>query len=244
MNKLKLEINLPVLNEEAQLRKSVVVLREFVKKRMPDYDSRIVVVDNGSTDKTNQICKELKQEYPDVDFIRLEQRGRGRALRKAWTESTADICSYMDIDLSTGLDAFPKLIDAIGKKGYDIATGSRLMKGAKIKRSIKREILSRGYVFLLKHFLGVAFRDAQCGFKAVNRKVITEVVPHVLDQEWFFDSELLFKCQRWGYKIKEIPVTWIEDPGSTVKLYKTVKNYILSILRLKLEFSIDSVQPK
>jgi glycosyltransferase involved in cell wall biosynthesis len=244
MEKMRIEIDLPVLNEEAQLRKSVETLRAFLRKNMSEYNYRIVVVDNGSKDRTNAICKELKKEYADVDFIRLEQRGRGRALRKAWTQSTADICSYMDIDLSTDLNAFPKLIGAIAHKGYDIATGSRLMKGAKIKRSLKREILSRGYVFLLKSFLGIAFKDAQCGFKAVSRRVINEVIPHVLDQEWFFDSELLFKCQRWGYRVKEIPVTWTEDPGSTVNVYKTVKNYVLSILRIKLEFSIDSVQPK
>lgn len=244
MKIIKIEVNLPVLNEEKVLRKSVETLRKFLHDKMNEYECTIVIVDNGSNDKTNKICKQLKKEYNDVDFIRLEQRGRGRALRRAWMQSKADICSYMDVDLSTDLKAFPQLIDAIAKKGYDISTGSRLMKGAKIKRSIKREILSRGYVFLLKLFLGIAFRDAQCGFKAVNRRVITEVVPHVLDQEWFFDSELLFKCQRQGFKIKEIPIKWVEDPDSRVKFYKTIKNYILSILRIKLEFSIDSVQPK
>ncbi|MBW2968408.1 glycosyltransferase [Candidatus Woesearchaeota archaeon] len=242
--KIRLDVNIPCLNEQAVLRKSVETLRRFLSARMTDYDWKIVIVDNGSTDKTHAICKKLKKEYADVDFIRLEQRGRGRALRRAWTESKADICCYMDVDLSTDIRSLPRLIDVIAHKGYDISTGSRLMKGARIKRSLKREILSRGYVFLLKRFLGIAFKDAQCGFKAVNRRVIEEVVPHVLDQEWFFDSELLFKCQRWGYRIKEIPVRWIEDPDSRVKLYKTVKNYILSILRIKLEFSIDSVQPK
>ncbi|MFB0564497.1 MAG: glycosyltransferase [Candidatus Aminicenantaceae bacterium] len=237
MGKIKIEVDLPVLNEEKQLKPNVEKVRQFLKKNMSEYEWQIVIVDNGSNDRTHTICKKLKKQYKDVDFIRLPKRGRGRALRKAWTESNSDICSYMDIDLSTDLRAYPKLINAIVKKKYDIATGSRLMKGAKIKRSIKREILSRGYIFLLKNFLGFTFKDAQCGFKAVNRKVIKEVLPHVLDQEWFFDSELLFKCQKWGYRIKEIPVRWVEDPDSKVKLYQTVKNYLLSILRIKLEFT-------
>lgn len=244
MKKIKLEIDLPVLNEEKVLRANVEKLRTFLVNNLKDYNFKIIIVDNGSTDSTNAICLKLKEEYYNVDFIRLEKRGRGRALRSAWSRSSADICSYMDIDLSTDLNAFPDLIDSVAKNGYDIATGSRLMKGAKVKRSWKRELLSRGYIFLLKRFLGISFKDAQCGFKAVDRKVIEEILPHVLDQEWFFDSELLFKCQRWGCKIKEIPVNWREDPHSKVKLYKTSKNYLLSILRLKLEFSIDSVQPK
>ena len=141
MKKIKVEVNLPVLNEEKILRQSVETLRKFLHEKMNKYDCRIVIIDNGSKDKTHNICKQLKKEYPDVDFLRLKQRGRGRALRAAWTKSKADICSYMDIDLSTDLRAFPLLIESIAKKGYDISTGSRLMRGAKIKRSIKREII-------------------------------------------------------------------------------------------------------
>lgn len=238
----RVEIDLPVYNEEKCLRQSVEKLRRFLIDSKFPYAWNIVVVDNASTDSTPDVARALSRKYKDVRLLRLERKGRGRALRTAWKKSEADIVSYMDIDLSTDLRAFPKLIDAVAKQGYDLATGSRLMKGSRIKRSLKREMLSRGYIFLLKAFLGISFRDAQCGFKALNRKIIEEVLPFVLDQEWFFDSELMFKAQKWGYRIKEIPVVWIEDPQSTVRIYKTVKNYILSIIRIKLEFSIDSVE--
>lgn len=232
---ITIEVNLPVLNEERVLRNSVTTLVDFLKKNCP-YKWNIVIIDNGSTDKTLEIAKQISKEFKEVSFLRLEKRGRGRALRTAWQNSDADICSYMDIDLSTDINDLMPLINAIALEGYDISTGCRLMAGAKIKRSFKRELLSRGYVFLLKMVLGIKFRDAQCGFKAVNRMIINEVLPAVLDQEWFFDSELLFKSQKYGYKIKEIPVGWVEDPDSRVRLYKTTKNYLLSILRLRFEF--------
>lgn len=243
MEKIKVEINLPVLNEERVLKDSVKNLRDFLKNNMHEYDFRIVVVDNGSMDKTKEVGQQLSFDYSDVGYLRLEKKGRGRALRTAWNISSADILCYMDIDLSTDLEALPKLIKAIVVDGNDISIGSRLMKGAKTNRSFKREIISRGYLFLMKIILGTTFSDVQCGFKAVNRTVVTEVLPHVLDQEWFFDSELLFKSKKWGYKIKEIPVVWKEDSDSRVKIYKTVKNFIKSLIRLKLEFSIDRIQP-
>lgn len=241
MKKIGLEVDVPVLDEEKELCGNIEILRDFLRKNMKRYDFKIVIVDNGSVDSTPKIAKELQRRFSDVGYLRLEKRGRGRALRKAWTESNADICCYMDIDLSTDLGALPKLVDLVAFDGYDIATGSRLMEGSTIKRSLVREITSRAYILMLKYFLGVPFNDAQCGFKALNRRVRTEVLPYVLDQEWFFDSELLLKCQRGGYRIKEIPITWIESPDSRVHLMKTAKNYILSLIRLKLEFSIDSI---
>jgi glycosyltransferase involved in cell wall biosynthesis len=235
------EIDLPVYNEAECLRESVERLRQFLIRSRFRYTWQIVIINNASTDRTLDVAKALACEYKDVAYINLKKKGRGRALREAWMRSRAKVCSYMDIDLSTDLRAFPKLIDAVMKEGYDLSTGSRLMRGSRIKRSIKREILSRVYVFLLKAWLGIKFKDAQCGFKAVNMRIRKEVLPRVLDQEWFFDSELMFKAQRYGYRIKEIPIVWIEDPGSTVRVYKTVRNYLLSMLRIKLEFMIDSV---
>ncbi|MFC1741098.1 dolichyl-phosphate beta-glucosyltransferase [Nanoarchaeota archaeon] len=234
MAKMKVEVNLPILNEESILAKSVGTLRKFLRKNMPEYDCRIVIVDNGSDDRTNEICKQLKKKYSDVDFIRIEKRGRGRALKTAWKKSKADICSYMDIDLSTGLKAYPKMIDALAKKGYDIATGSRFMKGSRVKRGFKREVLSRGYVTLLKIILGIRFNDAQCGFKAVNRKVIKNIMPRCKDNNWFFDTELMTLCQYKGYRIKEIPVKWTEDTDSRVKIFKTVKEYLRDSAKLRI----------
>ena len=141
----------------------------------------------------------------------------------------------MDVDLSTDLSFFPIMIDSL-IQGYDVATGSRLMEGAEIKRSFKRELLSRGYNVLVRLILGVKYKDSQCGFKAVKREIVNDVVPEVRDNNWFFDSELLFRAHMKGYKVKEIPVKWIEDEDSRVRIFSTVTNYIKSIAVLRLEY--------
>jgi len=110
------------------------------------------------------------------------------------------------------------------------------MEGSYVERSLKREILSRGYIILLKLFLGISFKDAQCGFKAIRKEAAEKLLVKVKDNEFFFDSELMIKAQREGYKIKEIPIRWIEDQDSRVNIPNTVKNYIFSMLRLRWEF--------
>ncbi len=233
--KPKVSIVLPVYNEEKVLEDSVKKILDFVKG-MDEYNTEIVIADNASRDKTLEVAKRLSENFKNVRYIHLDQKGRGRALRKAWSESNADIMCYMDIDLSTDLEYLPRLVNAI-RNGYDVATGSRLIAGANVERSLKREILSRGYNLLLKIFLNVGFLDAQCGFKAINRKVVREVIPKIKDQEWFFDTELLVRAERSGLRVVEIPVRWSEGRDSKVHIFKTVSNYIKSVMRLRRELS-------
>ncbi|MGH9935138.1 MAG: glycosyltransferase, partial [Blastocatellia bacterium] len=169
-------------------------------------------------------------------LIHLTQKGRGRALRHAWMQSKADVVCYMDVDLSTDLSFLPKLIGAIAHEGYDVATGSRLMRGSRIKRSLNREIISRIYNLFLKAVLFTRFSDAQCGFKAVSRKVVDRIVPQIVDQSWFFDTELLALAERQGYRIKDIPIVWIEDDDSRVKIVRTAWDDIKGVLRLRWQF--------
>ena len=234
MKKATVDIVVPVYNEEKILEKSISTLTDFLKKNFK-HDWQIIIADNASIDKTLEIANNLSKKYKKVKVLHLDQKGRGRALRAAWTQSKADIVSYMDVDLSTDLTFFPLMIDSL-LQGYDVATGSRLMKGAEIKRSLKREILSRGYNVLVRLILGVNYKDSQCGFKAVTREIVDKIVPEVKDNAWFFDSELLFRAHKRGYKIKEIPVKWIEDEDSRVKIVNTVTNYLKSIAVLRLEY--------
>lgn len=236
-SQLKVEIDLPVYNEELCLKTSIDQLISFLQFHNFKYEYKIVIVDNASTDQTPKIAQDLKNNYAVVDYLRVNKKGRGRALRQAWQASQADIVSYMDIDLSTNLTYFPRLIESIALENYDIATGSRMLATSKVQRSLKREIISRSYIFCLKYFLHVNFDDAQCGFKAMNRKVIDNLLPTVKDQAWFFDSELLFRCQKAKYRIKEIPIEWIEDKNSKVKIIPTALNYLISLIRLKIEFN-------
>ncbi len=215
------DILLPVYNEEHILEESVKALREYLKENVSDFDWVITIGDNASTDNTLAVAKSLSEKFDDVRVFNLDKKGRGRMVKYAWEKSDADVLSYMDIDLSTGLDAFPPMVRAI-IEGYDIAIGSRQYKNSKVKRSFKRELISRGYIMVLKLFLGFPYTDAQCGFKAVSKKIVKEFFPHIIDDEWFFDTELLQLGYKEGLKVKELPVTWIEDTDSRVKIARTM----------------------
>ncbi len=226
-----IDVIIPVYNEERVIRQSVETLRQFLKKNIA-HSCTIVIADNGSTDKTWQVAQSLSREYPDVVPLHLDEKGRGRALRRALLESTADIVSYMDVDLSTDLGAFPALIQGI-EEGYDIVIGSRLMPGSSVKRSFKRELTSRTYNLLLKAMFRTGFCDAQCGFKALTSKAAHELVHLVQNQLWFFDTEMLLLARRKGYRIKEVPVVWVEDPDSRVSVPKTTFEYLKELLRMR-----------
>ena len=225
------DVVIPAYNEEKDLPRCIAALWDFLNEHL-SYQWQIVIADNGSTDKTLAVAQALSQQYPRVTYVHLEQKGRGRALRKAWLESKADAVSYMDVDLSTKLDAFPKLIQALNE-GYGVAIGSRLMRGSKTKRSVKREFTSRAYNLLIKAMFCSSFSDAQCGFKAVRRDVVQDIVPFIKDQAWFFDTELLLLAQKKGYRIKDVPVEWLEDAGTTVKVAKTAWEDVKGLFRVR-----------
>ncbi|MCZ6534610.1 MAG: glycosyltransferase family 2 protein [Chloroflexi bacterium] len=226
------DIVIPVLNEEKGLPQSMMILSQFLHDNLSRNPWRIVIADNGSTDNTGSVSEMLAQKYPGISYVYIPQRGRGRALRTAWLESDADIVSYMDVDLSTDLNSFPRLIQAI-EEGYDIAIGSRLSARAKVRRSLKREVISRSYNMMIKSLFFVSFSDAQCGFKAVSRNAAQALVPLVKNNNWFFDTELLIIAAKRGFRIREIPVDWVEDPDSRVKVLRTAWEDFKGLMRLR-----------
>ena len=230
--KYSLEIVIPIYNEEKELAQNIGRLHSFLEKNLSTYKWHITIADNASIDNSLQIAKKLCKKLERISVLHLSQKGRGRAVKKAWRESKADILVYMDVDLSTDLNSLPSLITSL-VSNYDIAIGSRLLPGSKvIGRPIKREILSRVYNILIKFFFAVHFSDAQCGFKAVTKKVISQLIPSIEDNAWFFDSELLIVGEKLGYKIYEEPVIWIDNPGSTVRVLKTVYGDLAGLWRL------------
>jgi glycosyltransferase involved in cell wall biosynthesis len=226
------DVVIPVLNEAHVLEKSVQTLLDFLRSNM-SYAWQIVIVDNGSTDGTQDVARRLCRREPQVRFLYLQQRGRGRALRHAWLQSKASIVCYMDVDLSTNLRHLPELIGAVAHQGYDIATGSRLMRQSETKRSFKREVISRIYNMFVKAVLSTRFSDAQCGFKALSRKAVEAIIPQVEDQSWFFDTELLVLGEKQGYRIKDIPVHWVEDDDTRVKILQTGWEDIKGVFRVR-----------
>lgn len=233
MGKTSVEITIPVYNEEKELAKNIATLSDFCSKKLTYYDWHITIADNASTDNTPIIASSIEKKNPRISHFRLEQKGRGRAVKRSWVESGKDICVYMDLDLSTDLVHLPNIIKKLGT-GYDVAIGSRLAKGAKVEgRTVLRELTSRVLnFFFIQFFFHTHFTDAQCGFKAVTRKVVDNLIPKVKDNEWFFDGELLIIAEKSGYKIYEEPVHWVDNPGSTVRLISTIWGDLLSINRL------------
>ena len=233
-SKPTVDIVIPVLNEQAAIPVCIEALFEHLKMETR-YDWRLVVVDNGSTDDTFQVTTDISKIISNVSCIKLSQRGRGRAIKTAWNKSNADVMVYMDVDLSTRLDALIPLVKSIYHGGADICVGSRLMKGSTVLgRTVGREITSRGYNLLIDLlFPNNNFSDAQCGFKAVSPKVVDKILPMIRDNEWFFDTELLLVSERNLVKIKEIPVHWTDDQDTRVKIIPTIWKDIKGLIRLR-----------
>lgn len=228
----KVDLIVPTLNEVHVLRRSIERIRQYMRDEFP-YPARVVVADNGSTDGTGDLAEQLAQEYEDVGVVRLNARGRGRALRQAWSETEAEIVAYTDVDISTELPALERMCRAIWEDGYDMAVGSRLMRESQTTRGLKREAISRIYNLFIKVVLWTRFSDAQCGCKAVSRRVVKDLMPLVQDEEWFFDTELLVRGEKGGYRVKDIPVTWVDDDDSRVKIVSTAWKDIQGVLRLR-----------
>ena len=229
-----IDIVVPVLNEEKILQKSITTLDEYMAKHLP-YRYQITIADNGSQDKTLEIAKNLAEKHQSVRVVSLAERGRGRALKRVWQNSSADILAYMDVDLSTSLDDFLPMIQPLVAGEAGVAIGSRLTKGSKTTRGVKREFISRCYNNIIKWTSGTKFSDAQCGFKAIRRDVAAKFLPKIKDNEWFFDTELLIKTERAGVPIHEQPVTWIEDTDSRVKIVKTAVDDLKGLYRVNKE---------
>lgn len=226
------DIVLPVYNEEHVLARSVHRLREHLRAVAPPFRWRIVIADNGSLDGTGLVGRRLAEELPEVRYVHIPRKGRGGALAQTFLASDADAVAYMDIDLSTELEALVPLVRPVLEEGYDVAVGSRLAPGAQVVRSPLRQALSVGYNLLLRLLLRVRFSDAQCGFKALSQRAAQELVPLVRDHEWFFDTELLVLAERRGYRLREVPVRWVEDPDSRVQIPSTVLRDLVGVLRL------------
>ena len=230
----RIDIVVPVYNEEVALEDSVRRLHDFLSGEMP-YAWRIVIADNASTDATLAMARALAVELDHVTVLHLEHKGRGRALRAAWTVSDADVLCYMDVDLSTDLRALLPLVSALVCGHSEVAIGSRLTAGARVVRGAKREVISRCYNRLLRWALRARFSDAQCGFKAIRADAARGLLPEVQDQGWFFDTELLIRAQRRGLRIHEVPVDWIDDPDSRVDIFATALADLRGVARLVVD---------
>jgi Glycosyl transferase family 2 len=231
MTVLQVDIVVPVRNEERDLAPSVRRLVGYLREAFP-FTARVTIADNGSSDGTWAIACGLAREFAEVRAVRLEQPGRGRALRAVWSRSDAEILAYMDVDLSTDLNALLPLVAPLLSGHSDLAIGTRLAPGSRVIRGPKRELISRCYNILLHACLGARFSDAQCGFKAIRREQARALLPLIRDNGWFFDTELLVLAERAALRIHEIPVDWVDDLDSRVDVVATALADLRGMVRL------------
>ncbi|MCJ0875490.1 glycosyltransferase [Streptomyces sp. AP-93] len=235
-----LDVVIPVFNEETDLGPCVRRLHEHLTRTFP-YPFRITIADNASTDRTPEVAADLAASVAGVRSTRLEQKGRGRALRTVWGESDAPVLAYMDVDLSTDLNALLPLVAPLISGHSDLAIGTRLARSSRVVRGAKREFISRAYNLLLRSSLSARFSDAQCGFKAIRREVATRLLPLVEDSGWFFDTELLVLAERAGLRIHEVPVDWVDDPDSTVHIARTAAEDLKGVWRVGRALAVGAL---
>ncbi|CCH78451.1 putative glycosyl transferase [Nostocoides japonicum T1-X7] len=240
MTRPVLDVVVPVHNEERTLAACVRRLDAHLIATFP-YPFRITIADNASTDGTWTVAEGLVAGMPSVAAVRLEAKGRGRALRQVWLASDAPVLAYMDVDLSTDLDALWPLVAPLMSGHSDLAIGTRLHRSSRVVRGPKRELISRCYNGVLRVGLGARFSDAQCGFKAIRADVAQELLPLVEDTSWFFDTELLVLAERCRLRIHEVPVDWYDDPDSRVDIVGTAADDLRGVLRMRRAFRRGSL---
>ncbi|MBU2540083.1 glycosyltransferase [Patescibacteria group bacterium] len=226
-------IVIPVFNEEKRVEKGILGLENFVYHKLKEYPIKIIIADGKSTDKTTEIVKKLEKKFNNLRLKEIGRKGKGFQLKKTFLEEKADFFIQMDIDLAVPLKYMEELIFWL-EKGCDIVIGSRFKKESKVKRSIYRRILSSGYSFLVRLFFGTSIMDYQCGFKGLNSEKIKLVLPETKDNKWFFDTELILRGLKKGFKIKEIPIEWEEKSSSKLNILKDGFLMFFSLLRLRL----------
>jgi putative flippase GtrA len=227
----QVEIVVPVRNEVEQLAASIRCLSAYLRAGFP-FRTGITIADNGSSDGTWEVAEQLSAELPEVRAVHMELPGRGRALKACWLDSDAEVVAYMDVDLSTGLEALLPLVAPLMSGHSDVAIGTRLARGARVSRGSRREVISRCYNLLLQVVLDVGFSDAQCGFKAIRTDKARLLLPLTQDNAWFFDTELLVLAERASLRVHEVPVDWIDDPDSRVHVASTAMADLRGVARL------------
>lgn len=229
---------MPIYNEEQMLKRNALMLLNYCEQASLPYDWQVVMVINGSSDESLNIAKSLKEEHQErFCVVNYEEPGRGRALKRYWLESNADILAYMDLDLAVSLSDIPELVNPIINNEYDLVVGSRLMAGSKIERSFVRELTSQSCHLISRLMLGHKFTDLQCGFKAISKKAFEKIAPQIIDPGWFFDTELAVFAQRADLRIKELPVDWSEERydkrKSKVRIFRDTRRFMKNFIKFR-----------
>ncbi|MEM2487606.1 MAG: glycosyltransferase family 2 protein [Thermoproteota archaeon] len=232
-SQIDVSVILPAYNEAARIEQTVEAVIETLRGISSCYE--IIIAEDGSTDGTDKIASQISTKYPFIIHLHNDERlGKGSALTQASKRSRGRIIVYMDVDLATNLKHLKDLIQAI-REGYDFATGSRYLPESKIERNLLRLIASKIYNSIIRLLFRTGIKDHQCGFKAFNRMSLLKIISQVKAEHWFWDTEVLVRASRKGFKIKEVPIEWKERKTTKVRLLKDSIAMFTQALRLWLE---------
>lgn len=239
-----IEITIPVLNEEATLNEKVNEIDRFLCDQIPSLKIKLIIADNGSTDRTAEIARKLASQIDRVEYFVLPEKGVGRALKASWKKSKATIVGYMDLDLATDLAYLPMALEQLVNNEADVVTGTRLHKDSVVVgRPPIRKITSYSLNLILKLVFSVRFTDGMCGFKFLKRTHIESLIDNgATSNGWFFATEILIVAEHLGLSIYDLPVKWTDDPNSKVKILKLSLEYLSAIRRLKRHLAEDTVK--
>jgi glycosyltransferase involved in cell wall biosynthesis len=233
---LRFDIALPVYNEEATLKFQVRRLDDYLNTlNFDEHEFRILISDNGSLDQTKQVAEILANEIQRVSLIVVGEKGVGLALRKAWENSDADVVGYMDLDLSTDITHLNEVIAIFTQDNCDVLNASRLLPLSEVSNRKKiRSLTSRGLNILIRSIFKTNLSDAMCGFKFVKRSTLESAIKcGATSNGWFFVAQLLLVAEMTGLRVREIPISWVDDGNSKVKIVQLIKQYIFEIFKLR-----------
>jgi hypothetical protein len=240
MSDVEVSVVLPAYDEEDTIEGTVRVSLETLAGFLPEGSFEVIVAEDGCSDRTPEIADRLAREDPRVRHVHSDERlGRGGALERAFEAARGETLVYYDTDLATDMSHLEELVESIRTEGYDVATGSRRIPGARQPRETERGVASDGYNTLVRLVLRSSLRDHQCGFKAFDREALFALLPAVRDDHWFWDTEMLVKAQRRGYEVKEFPVDWEPKGDTKVDLVRDVLGMGSQVLRTWWELSVS-----
>jgi len=235
MKKISVDIVVPAYNEGPHLEKNISVIYTTLKKAKPDWNWKLIIAENGSTDNTFKVAKKLEKKYKEIKAVHFKIGSKDNAIIETWMKSNADILLFTDADNSAHPKFIPKLVGAI-IKGNDIAIGSRYENKADSGRGLYRDALSTIYNrIILPIMLPTGVKDTQCGFKAIKKEVAMKIIPKMSRGSGFFDSELLSVAYNKKFSIKPVPITWEETRQSVLSVNKNIPNFLVNIFKTRFK---------
>ncbi len=236
---VEVSVVLPAYNEADTIAETVSLTLDALEDFLPVGSFEVIVAEDGCADRTPEIAAELAEANPAVTHVHADERlGRGRALELAFREAEGETLVYFDTDLATDLSHLEELVESVRTGDYDVATGSRWLPDSDADRPARRGVPSRGYNALVRLLLRSNLRDHQCGFKAFDRDALEQLLDDVGDDHWFWDTEVLVRAQRAGYRVREFPVEWTPQGDSKVDLVRDVLGMGSQIVRTWWDLSI------